>query len=140
MYLTVTCSEGVPFITDREAEEQSRGTFVGIERILVHRKACDLWSRAKVPAHFTDYVSVRTPVLMLSGAVDGSTPPWLGADALRALSNGRQIIVRYLGHQVDGPCIQGIFNRFLATASVTAVDARCTESIRRPPFLLPPPG
>jgi pimeloyl-ACP methyl ester carboxylesterase len=135
MYLSVTCSEGIPFITDREATEQSSETFVGIDRIRVHQHACASWPRATVPAHFTDYVTARTPVLMLSGAVDGSTPPWFGADAVRDLSNGRQIVVRNMGHQLDGPCIQGIFNRFLETASVAGIDTTCTASIRRPPFL-----
>ena len=135
MYFTVTCSEGVPFITESELEQQSRGTFVGETRVRAHQAACAAWPRGDVPSRFTDYVKTSIPVLMFSGAVDGSTPPWLGEGAVHELRNGRQVIARYAGHQTDSPCAWGIIERFIATASVAGIDVSCTEKIRRPPFV-----
>ena len=135
MYFTVTCSEGVPFITESELEQQSRGTFVGEARVRAHQAACAAWPRGDVPSHFTDYVKTAIPVLMFSGAVDGSTPPWLGEGAVRELRNGRQVMARYVGHQTDSPCAWGILERFIATASVANIDVSCVEKIRRPPFV-----
>jgi len=136
MYFTVTCSEGVPFITESEIVQQSRGTFVGEARVRAHEAACAAWPRGDVPPRFTDYVKSSIPVLMFSGAVDGSTPPWLGAGAVRELRNGRQVMVRNMGHQTDSPCAWGILERFIATASVADLDVSCAESIRRPAFAI----
>jgi pimeloyl-ACP methyl ester carboxylesterase len=135
MYFTVTCSEGVPFITESELEQESRSTFVGETRVRAHQAACAAWPRGDVPSHFTDYITTSIPVLLFSGAVDGSTPPWFGEGAVRELRNGRQVVVRYMGHQTDSPCAWGIIERFIATASAVDVDVSCTEKIRRPPFV-----
>ncbi|MGE5098903.1 MAG: alpha/beta hydrolase [Deltaproteobacteria bacterium] len=134
MYFTVTCSEGVAFITESEVAQQSRGTFVGEARVRAHQRACAEWPRGDVPRGFTDYVKSSIPVLMFSGAVDGSTPPWFGAGAVRELRNGRQVIVRYAGHQTDSPCAWGLIEQFIRTASVAKLDVSCTRNIRRPPF------
>jgi pimeloyl-ACP methyl ester carboxylesterase len=134
MYLTVTCSEGVPFITEPELAQESRGTFIGERRVRAHQEACAAWPRGDVPSGYTDYLESSIPILMLSGAVDGSTPPWLGAGAVRHLRNGRQVMVRYAGHQTDSPCVWGMIDRFIATASVASVGVSCTANIHRPAF------
>jgi hypothetical protein len=78
---------------------------------------------------------------MISGEVDGSSPPWYGENAIKFLSNGRQLKIRYLGHQVDGPCLRGIFQAFINTGSSKDLDTSCTTEIRRPPFATEmPPG
>ena len=135
MYLTVTCSEGVPFITAKELADASRGTFVGERRVRAHQAACAEWPRGEVPKGYTDAVASNVPVFMLSGAVDGSTPPSYGAGAVKKLSAGRQVVVRYLGHQMDSPCVVEMLGRFIATASASSVDVSCTKTIRRPPFV-----
>ncbi len=33
------------------------------------------------------------------------------------LSNGRQVEIRYFGHQMNGECVQHIFRQFLAAGS-----------------------
>jgi hypothetical protein len=71
---------------------------------------------------------------MISGEVDGSSPPWYGENAVKFLSRGRLVKVRYFGHQMEGPCIQQIFEHFLAAASAEGLDTSCTSAIRRPPF------
>jgi pimeloyl-ACP methyl ester carboxylesterase len=105
MYLTITCSEGVPFITESEIVDQARGTFVGERRVRVHEEACREWVRGSVPASFIEPVRSAVPVLMFSGEADGSTPQWLGEGAVKYLSNGRQIEVKHYGYQVDSPCM-----------------------------------
>src|SRR5262249_30001121 len=54
MYLTVSCSEGVPFITNPEIVNESRGTFVGETRVRVHIEACRQWPKGNVSGHFID--------------------------------------------------------------------------------------
>jgi pimeloyl-ACP methyl ester carboxylesterase len=133
MYLTVTCSEGVPFITEDEVR-QTRDTFVGEQRIRAHIEACKQWPRGDIPRSYIDPVVSRVPVLMISGELDGSTPPSLGAEAIAHLPNARQVRIRYYGHQVDSPCIWKLLADFINLGSSANLDTSCTESIRRPPF------
>jgi pimeloyl-ACP methyl ester carboxylesterase len=134
VYFTVTCSEGVPFITNEDVVSETHGTFVGAERVKRHVKACQDWPKGNIAPTYIDPVKSDLPVLMISGEVDGSTPPWFGESALKFLSNGRQLRIRYLGHQIDDPCLRDIFKNFITTGSSKNLDTSCTEGIRRPPF------
>jgi pimeloyl-ACP methyl ester carboxylesterase len=141
MYFTVTCSEGVPFITDQDIADQTRGTYVGPDRVTLHRAACQEWPKGDIPSNYIEPVKSNLPVLMISGEVDGSSPPWFAEDAMKFLPNGRQLKIRYLGHQVDGPCLRDIFRNFVAAGSAKDLDTSCTDRIRRPPFAMElPPG
>jgi pimeloyl-ACP methyl ester carboxylesterase len=134
MYFTVTCSEGVAFISDQEMLNETRGTYVGEDRVKLHMEACKEWPKGDIPKSYIDPIKSDVPVLMISGEVDGSSPPWFGEKAIRFLSNGRQVRIRYYGHQLDGSCVQGIFEQFLTAGSNKGLDASCTEKIHRPPF------
>ena len=133
MYFTVTCSEGVPFITENDVR-QTRRTFVGEYRVRSHMEACKLWPRADIPRSYLGPVASKVPVLMISGELDGSTPPWLGAEAIVHMPNARQVKIRYYGHQVDSPCVWKLLADFIDTGSGAGLDTTCTEAIRRPPF------
>lgn len=140
MYMTVTCSESVPFIARQDIITQTRGTFVGDYRVKVHLAACKEWPRGNIPRSFIDPVKSATPVLMISGELDASTPPSLGNEALKTLPNGRQIGIRYYGHQIDGSCIGNLMADFIAKGSTKDLDTTCTKEIRRPPFATELPG
>jgi hypothetical protein len=96
--------------------------------------ACKDWPAGEVPRSFTDPVGSRTPVVMFSGDADGSTPPWLAADAVKFLPNGRQIKAFHTGHQIDGPCTWDLMQTFFKNPSAQGLDAACLEKARRPPF------
>jgi pimeloyl-ACP methyl ester carboxylesterase len=134
MYFTITCSEGAAFITDQDVASETRGTFVGPDRVRLHMAACQEWPKGEIPPGYIELVKSDLPVLMISGEVDGSSPPWFAESAIKLLPNGRQLKIRYLGHQVDGPCLRDIFRRFVAAGSAKDLDASCIEQIRRPPF------
>jgi pimeloyl-ACP methyl ester carboxylesterase len=140
VYFTITCSEGVRFITKDDVVNETRGTYVGAERVTRHIQACQDWPRGDIAPSYIDPVKSDVPVLMISGEVDGSSPTWFGESAVKFLSKGRQLKIRYLGHQMEGPCLRDIFTNFIASGSSRAVDGTCTEGIKRPPFAteLPP--
>jgi len=135
MYMTVTCSESVPFITDSDIRK-TKATFVGEYRIRSHMAACKLWPRGNIRADYIKPVDSTVPVLMISGELDGSTPPGLGEDAIAHLPNGRQVKIRYYGHQVDSPCIWKVLSDFIAAGTAEKLNTSCTKEIRRPPFAL----
>lgn len=140
MYLTVTCSESVPFITEQDIKKETKETFVGDYRVRVHIKACKEWVKGDIPKSYINPVKSKIPVLMVSGELDASTPPWLGAEVLKYFSNGRQINIRYYGHQIDTPCVWKLLSEFVNKGSAQSLDATCTEEIRRPPFATEMPG
>jgi hypothetical protein len=134
MYLTVTCSEGVRFISNNEIVSEAQGTFVGETRVRAHMSACNDWPKGDIPASFISPVRSDIPIIMFSGEVDGSSPPWFGKDAVRYMPNGIQILARYYGHQLDSPCLWEVMRTFINSASVREIDSSCAEKIRRPPF------
>jgi len=134
MYFTVTCSEGVPFITEQEIADQSRGTFLGDYRVRVHQAACKQWPRADVSPDFLRFVRSDVPLLMVSGQEDGSTQPYFGEQAINYFTHGRQIEIAKYGHQLDSPCVWKVFQTFIERGSAQGLDTSCTKKIRRPPF------
>lgn len=139
MYFTVTCSEGVPFISDQDLARETENTFVGDYRVRVHREACKQWVRGDVAASFIEPVKSSAPVLMISGEADGSTPPWYGEEAIKYLPNGRQLKIRYYGHQLNESCVWGIVDSFLDQGTAQGLDTSCASAIRRPPFAMEMP-
>ena len=134
MYLTVTCSESVPFITERDIRKETGATFVGDYRVRSHIEACKEWPKGDIPRSYVEPVVSPVPVLMISGELDGSVSPGLGAEAVAHLPNGRQLKVRYYGHQLDSPCVWKLMSDFVDTAAADKLDTACAEGIRRPPF------
>src|SRR5262249_22597989 len=92
------------------------------------------WPHTDVPRSFIEPVESRVPVLMISGELDGSTPPWLGAEAISHLPHGRQVKIRYYGHQLDSPCVWRVLSDFIMTGTTERLGTSCTESIHRPSF------
>jgi pimeloyl-ACP methyl ester carboxylesterase len=135
MYFSVTCAEGVPFITEKEIREETRGTFLGEYRVRAHAAACREWPRAAVPSGFTAAVSADAPVLLLSGQADPASPHWYGAEAVRHLPNGIQAAIPHEGHGYFSDCISGITAKFIAGGSARGLDTSCLLGTRRPPFV-----
>jgi pimeloyl-ACP methyl ester carboxylesterase len=133
MYLSVTCSESVPLITRDELARETSGTFLGEYRTRRHLEACAEWPRDRVPAEYHAPVYSAVPVLMLTGELDGATPPNLAAEAAKSLSNSRHIVLPGTAHEYGSGCATSIIAQFLATA-ITTLNTDCTAHLKRPPF------
>jgi TAP-like protein len=66
---------------------------MGDYRTRRHRQACVHWPHRAIDAEYFQPVRVATPVLMLSGDIDPATQPEFGAQALKTLPNGQQVIL-----------------------------------------------
>lgn len=135
MYFTVTCTEGVPFITEEDIRRETERTFIGDYRVRVHQRACREWPRADLPKQFTSAVRSDIPVLMLSGEADPASPHWLAAELARRLSNGLQLTVPYGTHGYFYDCINDLTSEFLSRGTARGLNASCLRGIRRPPFI-----
>jgi pimeloyl-ACP methyl ester carboxylesterase len=135
MYLTVTCSESIPLITEEELIHETWRTFLRDERTRRHQQACREWPRGEIAPEYYRPVASDVPILMLSGDLDPATPTEFARQAIASLSNGRQIILRNTPHDYRSECATNMITEFIVIGSPKELDARCAERLRRPRFL-----
>lgn len=139
MFLSVVCTEDIPFYTMDEGRSESEGTFMGATAASNMKAACDGWPRGDLPEGYHDHVTTDAPVLLISGEVDPVTPPGSAASVASHLPNSLHIVIPDAGHIPSFPgCLTRIASEFLDTASVASLDAGCVQDIQRPPFPVPP--
>ena len=143
LYLSVTCAEDVPFIDPAEAERLAAGTALGMYRVREQQAACEEWPRGRVEPAFRLPVESSVPTLIVSGERDPVTPPRLGEQVVRHLSNGRHVVIPQGAHVPDGieplACLDHVMLRFFADPSEKDLDAGCLKDMRAQPFVLPSP-
>src|SRR5947207_1806609 len=138
MYLSVTCAEDVPFIDQAEAAHLNAGNPFGNYRVFQQTRACSMWPQGKIPTDFREPVSSNIPVLIFSGNMDPVTPPQLGEEVARYLSNSRHVIIPQSGHGMDGltqpECVDRIIMEFMEKGDAKNLDLGCVERMVPPPF------
>ena len=103
-HLSVFCAEDIGFATEAEIQTASAKTFMGRYLIDDYRHACALWPRTEIASDFRTPISVRVPVLLLSGRFDPVTPPEFGERVGRALPVSRHIVAPGGAHGVAMDC------------------------------------
>jgi pimeloyl-ACP methyl ester carboxylesterase len=134
-YLSVTCAESIPFITEQEIAGMTAGTFLGDDRVRAQIAACDLWPRGDVPADFMDPIASDVPVLMISGGLDPATPAQFGAAAAPYLRNSRQLVIRNASHLFNSKYVDRLVARFISKGTAQGLNTAFAKTIRRPPFV-----
>jgi hypothetical protein len=135
MQFSVICSEDTPFITDEEIKSTSANSFYGDARVRPTIKACSEWPKAKVATGFLDPVKSDVPVLLVSGALDPVTPPWLAETVAKTLSRSRLVVIPNATHN-SYECVENLVAEFIDKGSADGLDASCVEKIQRPPFTI----
>lgn len=140
MYLSVTCTEDVPFINQEEAAGLNANNPFGNYRVFQQTRACGVWPRGEIPADFLEPVRSTALVLIFSGNIDPVTPPKYGEEVARYLPNSRHVIIPEAGHGVDGltdpGCIDQIAIEFLEKGDAKNLDVSCVERMAPPPFVI----
>lgn len=139
LYLSVTCTEDLPFFEEEAAVREAQASFLGDYRVRNQKAACAAWPVRPVDRSFQEPVRSDAPVLALTGQWDPATPPAQGDQAIRTLPNGRHIVIPSAGHGFDGllgtkDCLTPLLVTFIRTADAKGLDASCVAAIRRPPF------
>src|SRR5262249_37531378 len=134
MAFSVLCAEDAPFITEDDIKRPTAGTYYGDWSVRRSLNACQQWPRAKIPPDYSQPVKSDVPVLMVSGEIDPVTPASAGAEALRFLTHGRQIVGKSWSHGSASDCVDRLMADFIAGGSADGLDASCMEKIARPPF------
>jgi pimeloyl-ACP methyl ester carboxylesterase len=140
-YLSLTCSEDVPFIREDEIPAAVQGTFLGDFRIRKQQAACAAWPVRPVDRKFLDPVVSDVPTLLFSGERDPVTPPSGAERAARTLKNSLSVVVPDGGHGYFGvegamECFDSLVVRFIEAGTVKGLDTSCLARTKRPEFAL----
>ncbi|HVL67053.1 MAG TPA: alpha/beta fold hydrolase [Vicinamibacterales bacterium] len=135
MFLTATCAEDVPFITDEDVARDTGGTFLGDYRVRRQQAACRIWPRgAGVDDRFLEPVRSDIAALLISGDADVATPASNGDRVAAGLSQARHIVFADQGHQLANPaCAARLIAAFLNTADPSRLDTGCVAAASSAP-------
>lgn len=141
LFLSITCSEDVPFIDLAQAAADNGRTLLGDYRVRQQAEACRDWPRYPVPAEFHQPFRADIPVLLISGELDPVTPPRWGEQAAAMFPNSLHMVVPRAGHGYGGmqntQCIDDLTMQFVRQGSVQGLDpAPCLAGVRPPPFVI----
>jgi pimeloyl-ACP methyl ester carboxylesterase len=99
---------------------------------------CAAWDVPAAPSHVTMAVTSDVPVLLTSGAFDGTAPPSYAAEAARTLKNSKHLVFPGIGHSASRwapTCFATIMANFLDQPN--GFDDSCLAAQKVPPFLTP---
>jgi len=138
MQLSVVCTEDVPRVKRGQSQSPLQPQPFGLLFVDEFSKACELWPKGVMPADFALPVKSAKPVLILSGGLDPVTPPPYGEVVKQNFSNSLHVIAPNIGHGVSHHgCGPKLIKKFIETASVAELDAKCFERMPRPLFFEP---
>lgn len=133
MYMSVICSEDVPFYTETAGGEGAGFSFDANEL----QKQCALWPHEVQAEDLRGPVQSDVPALLLSGDADPVTPPQYAEQVAKDLPNSRHIVLEGMGHgEMYLGCMPKVINDFLEQGSAAGLDATCTESVKPMPFFV----
>jgi pimeloyl-ACP methyl ester carboxylesterase len=138
MRLSVVCAEDLPRLSDAAAAAEAARSPFGRFFIDEFRKGCAIWPKGKMAAGFDQPVVSDKPVLILSGGLDPVTPPPMGDEVKKSLSQALHLVAPNLGHGVGvHGCAPRLTKQFIESASISGLDGACLTRLPRPMFYQP---
>ena len=135
LFLSITCSEDVAFIQERDIAPETQGTFLGDYRVRQQQAACREWPTRTLPKNYRLPVTAAVPTLFVSGEADGGTPVWYADRVAAGFSNHLQVVVKGQGHTEWSDCLAQLYQHMVRSGSVGGLGLSCPE-VPRPPFKL----
>jgi pimeloyl-ACP methyl ester carboxylesterase len=134
-FLSYSCAEYVPFITQAQISASSAGTFMGDTRIRAQQQACSIWNVPPLPPSARGPVRSSAPILMVSGTNDPATPPQYSAEQLRYLPNARRVLIAGASHDTETQCADDLIVAFVRRSSAQGLAVNsCRAAYKRPAF------
>lgn len=98
LLLSITCSDDVPFVQEKEVAAATRETFLGDWRVRQQQAACELWPHSLATASDRKPIHTSLPTMFVSGDSDGGTPLWFTEHAAPGFPNRVEVIMSNRGH------------------------------------------
>jgi pimeloyl-ACP methyl ester carboxylesterase len=141
MTLSVLCSEDLPRIRQSEAARLAANTFLGTLMVDEWQSACSMWPIASLPPGYDAPLATKTPVLILSGAMDPVSPPHWGENVAASMPNSLHVVMRGAAHNVSPRgCVPDLMATFIAAGTARKLDATCVDRQQTPAFFVSPAG
>lgn len=127
LFLSVTCAEDIPRITESAIADATRDTFLGDYRVRQQQEACRQWTFGTAPPEHATPLKSPVPALLISGEVDPVTPPRMGDEVARTLPNATHVVIARHGHtlSIGQPCMRAALKKFLDTGHSRDLDLSC---------------
>jgi pimeloyl-ACP methyl ester carboxylesterase len=141
-HLSIVCPEETLHVRPEEIEALHQNTFMPATRTYEYLRACQYWGVPPLLDTVLAPVASGVPTLVVSGYMDPVTPPALGDQVARHLTNARHLVIRHRAHGSSGltgtHCMHGIYLRFVDDPDPAGLDTSCTAEMEPPPFALKP--
>ena len=136
VYLSVLCSEDVPFYADGAATGEIPSFLGGVVQHGL-RDACSAWPRGTVEPDLHRSAELSVPALLVSGGADPVTPPEWAALAARSLPRSLSLTLAGQGHgNLGRGCVPRLAAEFVRRGTADGLDASCVERLRPAPVFV----
>jgi pimeloyl-ACP methyl ester carboxylesterase len=142
LYLTISCAESMPRNDIAALHADEAGTLFGSFRTDQLLAACKVWPRGADMEELHHLKTWDGPVLASVGQFDPVTPAVYAERLMTQFPNGRLLRLPNQAHggtEEAQNCLFPLYVKFIKTADAKSLDARCTETLKFPPFVLAPP-
>jgi pimeloyl-ACP methyl ester carboxylesterase len=125
MKFMMDCSSGASQKRQQLIKRQGRQAIVGDFANYPYPQICQAWQGTKLSKDFYKPVKSQTPVLLISGTLDGRTPASNAEEIIKGFPNGFHLLVEGAGH-VDSsmflPKVQESLLKFLKGESLNETE------------------
>ena len=139
MGLSVVCAEDPPIVR-RRGPGATDGTFMGRGQVDGMMAACAGWDAGAPPPGYDLPVTSPVPALLLSGALDPTTPAEWGEEVARSLPQALHLVLPGVSHGPFPDCALAIMAAMVAAGTADGLDRSCVGRLTVPPLALPGPG
>ena len=136
MGFSVMCADEFDRIRDADIGAETAGTFLGAAPSEAIVDVCSIWPKGQILDEFHEPVVSDVPALVISGALDPTTPARWGEEAASSLANSLHLVQPGIAHSPFSDCALGVMGEMIDAGSVESLDVSCVLAMERPPFEL----
>jgi pimeloyl-ACP methyl ester carboxylesterase len=134
LFLSITCSEDMPFVREQDVVPQTQGTFLGDYRLRQQQAACEQWPRSALSGDYRKPIRSDVPTLFVTGDLDSGTPLSFTNRVAQGFSQRAVVVIHGQGHTEWNDCIARMYRQLVRDASVAQLDSQSCPAIPLPPF------
>lgn len=135
MTFSVIAAEDVPRLDDAAIRADAEGTFIGDALARGFAELGGFWPKGAAPGDLFTPLSAKTPLLLVSGALDPATPPEGPEAMLASLPNARHVVFAGGAHSAANfSGLDEIIAEFIREGSAADLDLDEATANRPPPF------
>jgi pimeloyl-ACP methyl ester carboxylesterase len=138
LFFSITCSEDVPFVQEKDVVAATHDTFLGDYRLRQQQAACKLWPRAMLSKGYRQPVKSSAPTLFVTGDLDGGTPLWFTGRVAQGFSNQVTVVVHGQGHTEWNECVARKYEQLVRSGSVRELKSPSCPPMPLPSFKISP--